>query len=94
MHKQITGLYLNQPLPKKSEMASNGSNGDNNDTDGRYHMIFLNTTHLSTHLRGNQPSQDKVHIYMLWNIAEITTSFHITLFVYRGVACERKLIEK
>lgn len=65
MHKQITGLYLNQPLPKKSEMASNGSNGDNNDTDGRYHMIFLNTTHLSTHLRGNQPSQDKVHIYML-----------------------------
>ena len=31
---------------------------------------------------------------MLWNIAEITTSFHITLFVYTGVACKTKLIEK
>ena len=25
---------------------------------------------------------------------EITTSFHITPFVYRGVACKTKLIEK
>ena len=49
MHKQITGLYLNQPLPKKSEMASDGSNGDNNDTDGHYHMIFLNMTRTFIH---------------------------------------------
>ena len=49
-------------------------------------------THLSTHLRGNPSSQDKVHIYMY--TVEITTSFHITLFVYRGVACKTKLIEK
>ena len=79
MHKQITGL---QPLPV------GGSNGDNNETDGHDHTIFLNTTHLSTHLRGNPSSQDKVHIYMY--TVEITTSVHITLFVYRGVACKTK----
>ena len=67
-------------------------NGENNETDGHDHTIFLNMTHLSTHLRGNPSSQDKVHIYMY--TVEITTSFHITLFVYRGVACKTKLIEK
>lgn len=67
MHKQLSGLYLNQPLLKKSEMGNSESNGDNNDTDGHDHMIFLNMTHLSTQLRGNPPSQDKVqlHLYVM-----------------------------
>ena len=83
MHKQITGL---QPSPVAAVMV----------TTMKPMVIiiwyFWTMTHLSTHLRGNPSSQDKVHIYMY--TVEITTSFHITLFVYRGVACKTKLIEK